>query len=81
MDELFEALTMIQTRKINPVPVVLVGKEYWNGLLAWLKDSMLSNGMIAKGDLDLFITVDTAEEAVEYMMNCHRYGFRRSVVE
>ncbi|MBQ7394139.1 MAG: TIGR00730 family Rossman fold protein [Lentisphaeria bacterium] len=81
MDELFEALTMIQTRKINPVPVVLVGKEYWNGLLAWLKDSMLSNGMIAKGDLDLFITVDTAEEAVEYMMNCHRYGFQRSVVE
>ena len=81
MDELFEALTMIQTRKINPVPVVLVGKEYWNGLLAWLKDSMLSNGMIAKGDLELFITVDTAEEAVEYMMHCHRYGFRRSVVE
>ena len=37
--------------------------------------------LIAKGDLDLFITVDTAEEAVEYMMNCHRYGFQRSVME
>ena len=81
MDELFEALTMIQTRKINPVPLVLVGKEYWSGLLAWLRTAMLADGMISKGDLDLFVVVDTAEEAVEYMLNCHRYGFQRSVME
>ena len=81
MDELFEALTMIQTRKINPVPLVLVGKEYWSGLLAWLRTAMLADGMISKGDLDLFVVVDTTEEAVEYMLNCHRYGFQRSVME
>ena len=81
MDELFETLTMVQTHKINPVPLVLVGREYWSGLLAWLEKVMLKEGMIAEGDLNLYTVVDTAEEAVEYMVNCHRYGFQRSVVE
>jgi uncharacterized protein (TIGR00730 family) len=81
MDEFFEVITMIQTRKINPVPLVLVGKKYWSGLLAWLRDTMLADGMISGKDLDLFVVVDTAEEAVEYMMSCHRYGFQRSVME
>lgn len=81
MDEFFESMTMIQTRKINPVPMVLVGKKYWGGLLTWLKEVMETEGMISKGDLDLFKVVDTAEEAMEYMVNCHRYGFQRSVME
>ena len=81
MDELFETLTMVQTHKINPVPLVLVGREYWGGLLSWLEKVMLAEGMISKGDLNLYTVVDTAEEAVEYMVNCHRYGFQRSVVE
>lgn len=81
MDELFETLTMVQTHKINPVPLVLVGREYWGGLLTWLEKVMLAEGMISKGDLNLYTVVDTAEEAVEYMVNCHRYGFQRSVVE
>lgn len=81
MDELFETLTMVQTHKINPVPLVLVGREYWGGLLTWLEKVMLAEGMISKGDLNLYTVVDTAEEAVEYIVNCHRYGFQRSVVE
>jgi uncharacterized protein (TIGR00730 family) len=81
MDELFETLTMVQTHKINPVPLVLVGREYCGGLLTWLEKVMLAEGMISKGDLNLYTVVDTAEEAVEYMVNCHRYGFQRSVVE
>ena len=80
MDEFFETLTMVQTHKINPVPIVLIGRNYWQGLIDWLKNVMLSEGMISAPDLDLFSLVDTAEEAVNYMQNCHRYGFRWSVV-
>lgn len=81
MDEFFETLTMVQTHKINPVPIVLIGRNYWQGLIDWLRNVMLPEGMISAPDLDLFILVDTAEEAVNYMLNCHRYGFRSSVVE
>ena len=66
MDELFEALTLIQTQKIGKFPIVLVGKEYWSGLVEWLKSTMLEvEGNISDGDLDLFSTVDTATEAVK----------------
>ena len=65
MDELFEALTLIQTKKIGQFPIVLVGREYWIGLVDWLKDVMLKmEGNISDTDLDLFKIVDTAEEAV-----------------
>jgi len=65
MDELFEALTLIQTKKIGRFPIVLVGKEYWSGLVDWLKHTMLEKaGNISEGDLDLFSVVDTATEAV-----------------
>jgi len=66
MDELFEALTLIQTHKIGRFPIVLVGKSYWEGLVDWLKKVMLNvEGNISKEDLDLFKIVDTAPEAVE----------------
>lgn len=66
MDELFEALTLIQTQKIGKFPIVLVGKEYWTGLVDWLKSTMLAvEGNISEGDLDLFAMVDTATEAVQ----------------
>ena len=65
MDELFEALTLIQTKKIGRFPIVLVGREYWTGLVDWLKQVMLDmEGNISTTDLDLFNVVDTAEEAV-----------------
>ena len=53
LDELFEALTLAQTRKITSFPVVLVGTAYWQGLLDWLRDTVLAEGKIALADLDL----------------------------
>ncbi len=68
MDELFEALTLIQTKKINHRPVVLIGKEYWQGLLDWLESSMLTlEHNISAHDLHLFELVDTAQEAFNYI--------------
>lgn len=65
LDELFEALTLIQTEKIGQFPIVLVGKEYWSGLIDWIKKVMLEQEKnISAEDLDLFQVVDEAEEAV-----------------
>jgi len=66
LDELFEALTLIQTHKIGKFPILLVGTEFWNGMLDWIKKVLLEqHGNISESDLDLFHIVDTAEEVVE----------------
>ncbi len=67
MDELFEAITLIQTGKIARFPIVLVGAEYWKGLFDWIANSMLGNAYISEEDLKLYRLVDTAEEAVEHI--------------
>lgn len=64
LDELFEALTLIQTRKIRSFPLVLVGSAFWTPLLDWLRGSLLAGGKISPGDLDLIAVVDDAEAAV-----------------
>ena len=64
LDELFEAITLIQTDKIKPFPVVLVGSSYWKGLLDWIRDTMLEDRRISPEDLDLLTVVDEAEEVV-----------------
>jgi uncharacterized protein (TIGR00730 family) len=63
-DEFFEALTLIQTKKVHTFPVVLMGSEYWKGMLSWMKSTVLSEGMIAKSDLELFSVTDDPREAV-----------------
>jgi uncharacterized protein (TIGR00730 family) len=66
LDELFEAITLIQTKKIGQFPIVLVGKQYWQGLIDWIKDTLLEREQtISPGDLDLFNLVETPSEAVE----------------
>jgi len=65
LDELFEALTLIQTKKIGRFPIVLVGKDYWSGMIDWLRNTMLGHANINEEDLDLFAVVDTATEAVK----------------
>ncbi len=65
MDELFESLTLIQTQRIARFPVVLVGKEYWKGLLDWLRNTMAAEKNIDLADLDMFKVVDTAEDVVK----------------
>ena len=68
LDELFEALTLIQTKKINKRPVVLIGLAYWSGLLDWIKSAMLEQeNNISEVDLNMFGIVDTAEEAYAYI--------------
>jgi uncharacterized protein (TIGR00730 family) len=62
LDELFEALTLIQTAKVKRFPVVLYGSEYWSGLLEWLEKRVAAEGMVSAGDLALVQVVDTTEE-------------------
>jgi hypothetical protein len=65
LDELFEALTLAQTGKIEHFPIVLFGREYWSGLLAWLRDGALEHGMVSPQDLDGLLITDDPEEAAE----------------
>ena len=69
MDELFESLTLIQTRKIGRFPIILVGKDYWSGLIDWIKSVLVTEKYINADDLKLFTVVDTAEEAVNGIDN------------
>jgi uncharacterized protein (TIGR00730 family) len=64
-DELFEALTLIQTGKAQNFPVVLVDSEYWGGLMQWIRDDVLADGMISHKDLDLLYVTDDLDEAVQ----------------
>ncbi|MCY4215512.1 MAG: TIGR00730 family Rossman fold protein [Flavobacteriaceae bacterium] len=74
LDEFFEAITLIQTQKINPFPIVLVGSGYWNGLLDWLNDSLLKTGKIKPHDTALFSVVDTTKEVVDKITAFHKKG-------
>src|SRR5246127_5528781 len=71
MDELFEALTLVATGKITKFPIVLVGREYWSGLLAWLKDTMLARANIGPEEFSLFQLADDAEEVVAVIRAAH----------
>lgn len=64
LDELFEAVTLVQTGKVSSFPIVLVGSEYWSGLVNWIRDSLITSGMASSADQYLLTVVDTAEEAV-----------------
>ena len=66
LDELFEAITLIQTKRIGRFPIVLVGSKFWGGLLDWIKNTLITEKNIGLEDLSLFRVVDTAEEAVEH---------------
>lgn len=67
LDELFEALTLIQTCRIRRFPVVLIGSDFWGGLVDWLKKNLLSKGKISEDDLDIFQVIDDPDEAVRYI--------------
>ena len=70
IDELFESLTLVQTNKIGEYPIILVGKEYWQGLFDWIKSTMLyKEHNIHESDLDLFKLVDSADEAVKHIVD------------
>ncbi len=69
MDEFFEVMTLVQTNKIKKVPLVLFGKDYWRGLVQWMKDIQLGNNYISVEDLDLFFMTDNIDEAVNHVVN------------
>ncbi|WP_026406311.1 TIGR00730 family Rossman fold protein [Actinomyces gerencseriae] len=69
LDELFEAVTLVQTGKVSSFPIVLVGSAYWGGLVDWIRGTVLDTGTISPEDLDLLPVVDTAREAVDYVVD------------
>ena len=71
MDELFESLTLIQTGKVRNFPVVLFGREYWQGMLDWLRNTMLKDNKISEEDLELLIITDSPDEAVDVVVKCY----------
>ncbi len=72
MDELFEALTLIQTGKVQDFPVILFGSAYWQGLIGWLRDTMLAGGKIAEADLNLLVLCDSPEEVRDLIVRSAR---------
>jgi conserved hypothetical protein, DprA/Smf-related, family 2 len=67
LDELTETLTLIQTKKLKPFPVILYGNEYWNGFVQWLNDVVVKDGYIDKEDTELFKQIDNIDEIVDYI--------------
>lgn len=65
LDELFESFTLLQTSKINKFPIILVGRDYWKGLIDWIEEKLLRQNNISPEDLKLFEVVDTVEEVIE----------------
>jgi uncharacterized protein (TIGR00730 family) len=91
LDELFEALVLVQTGKVRQFPIVLIGTDYWSGLTDWIRGRMLDEGLISEGDPDLFIVTDSPREAVEHVAAAHqgraeellrrRHALRRELVD
>jgi uncharacterized protein (TIGR00730 family) len=67
MDELFEVLTLVQTRKIDRIPIILVGSAYWKGLLDWIKETVLANGNVNPEDLELMRVLDDPDEIAQHI--------------
>jgi len=72
LDEFFESLTLIQTGKMRRFPVVLMGRKYWEGLIRWIEHTLVEEGTISPGDMNLFYLTDSPEDAVEYILKFHR---------
>ena len=77
LDELFEAITLIQTHKLVQFPIVMVSTTYWGGLISWIRERMLSEGKITNEEMDIFSVVDKPEEAVAIIEDYyHRYALK-----
>ena len=72
-DELFEALTLVQTQKVTSFPVALLGVDYWQGMISWLRDTVLADGKISPADLDLITVTDDVDEAVRLMVRAREH--------
>lgn len=72
LDEMFEAMTLLQTQRTRPSPLILIGKAYWGGLVGWIRDRLLSEGKISPADMDLFYLTDSNEEAISYLLSKYK---------
>ncbi len=72
LDEFYEALTLIQTKKVPPFPIVTLNKRYWQGMIDWMRNEQLQNGMISATDLDLFYLTDDPKDAVNYIISFYK---------
>jgi uncharacterized protein (TIGR00730 family) len=81
LDELFEALTLIQTGKAQNFPVMLIDTDYWGEMIDWIKGEMLPDGMISPEDLDLLYVTDDLEEAVRIVLECYERNCADEVAE
>lgn len=72
LDELYEVLTLIQTERVQRFPMILFGRKFWKGILAWMKNNLESNAFISKGDLDLLTVTEDPQEAVELILDYQR---------
>ena len=82
LDELSEALTLVQTGKIPRIPIILVGSKFWGGLVDWFKTTLTEEGMIAATDIDLMQIIDTPQEVVDAIFNHYeKRGFKPSLAE
>src|SRR5690606_9591083 len=70
MDELFEVMTLVQTRKLPPAPIVLMGTEFWGGLIDWIKDQLVTNALISPDDLNLITLTDDMGEVMKIINEC-----------
>ena len=80
LDELFEALTLMQTHKVHPMPLIMFGSDHWNGLLDWIKKTMLANQLIDERDLDYISLTDDPLQVID-IMNQHREWKLRKILE
>ena len=72
LDELFEALSLIQTLRVDPFPVILVGSAYWKGLIDWIKNTLHKNNNISMPDLSIFSIIDKPEDIIKFIENFYR---------
>jgi uncharacterized protein (TIGR00730 family) len=82
LDELFEALTLVQTGKIAGIPIILVGSHFWAGLIGWLRATLVEEGMISPGDIDLIRIIDEPGDVVDAIFSHYeKRGFMPSIAE
>jgi uncharacterized protein (TIGR00730 family) len=72
LDEFFEVITLVQTRRIPEFPLILFGRDYWKGLVKWMKSTLVPGKFISPGDLDLFTITDDPQEAIDIILDYER---------
>ncbi|MCK4982340.1 MAG: TIGR00730 family Rossman fold protein [Victivallaceae bacterium] len=81
LDEFFESITLVQTGKINRIPIVIVGGDFWQKIFRELNKGLLESGAIEESDINLYKIVPDADAAMKYLLECHKYGVQPTVKE